>query len=58
VETARAPHARASFKIYLRSTTPDCTKLGFYDVPAVKMRQDELNGGNFNKVFFGGLAAN
>jgi hypothetical protein len=22
------------------------------------MRQDELNGGNFNKVFFGGLAAN
>jgi hypothetical protein len=22
------------------------------------MRQDELNGGNFNQVFFGGLAAN
>ena len=33
-------------------------KLGLYDVPAVKMRQDELNGGNFSKVFFGGLAAN
>ena len=58
METARAPHARASFRICFRSTTPDCTKLGLYDVPAVKMRQDELNGGNFNKVFFGGLAAN
>jgi hypothetical protein len=34
------------------------SSLGLYDVPAVKMRQDELNGGNFNKVFFGGLAAN
>ena len=29
-----------------------------YDALAVETRQDELNGGNFNKVFFGGLAAN